>query len=374
MKIGIDIRELERGQMTGIGRFLRNFISYVRRARPEYRFFLYGNQRSDTALGGGNVEERIRQEGWTQWWDQVVLPQMAREDGLDVFFSPYIKGPLRVHCPLVITIHDLIDLVFPDYGRGAIARWLFKQMAVRVGRRADIVLADSQYSAGDITRLLALDPDKIQVLPVGLEERYRLVADTDHLRRVQGQYGISAPYIYCLCNFKPHKNVQGLIAAYAALPYELRTRYQLVLGGRKDRWCPERQDLVRQLGIGDRVRFIGQVEEVDMPALYSGATLFVFPSLYEGFGLPPLEAMACGAPVLCSDRTSLPEVVGEAGLLFDPDDMASWTAQMGCVLNDESARADWSKKGLQRAELFRAEALCERQMQILESVGQARGG
>lgn len=369
MKIGVDIRELERGKMTGIGRFLRNFIAYARTARPQHQFVLYGNQATATGLAGGNVEERICKEGWTQWWDQVLLPQMVNADGVDVFLSPYIKGPLRVRCPLVVTIHDLMDLVLPEYSSGAVARWLFRQMAARVGRRANVVLADSQYSADDISRLLDLPRDKVEVLPIGLEERYKPVFDGEVLARVQRKYKMESSYLFYLGNFKPHKNVQGLIEAYATLPEAVRAEFQLVLGGREDRWCGERKALAATLGVAARVHFIGQVEEEDMPALFSGAALFVFPSLYEGFGLPPLEAMACGAPVLCSDRTSLPEVVGDAGALFDPDAKEAWSQALVALLANPSERKKMSDLGLQRAQLFRADTLCERQMKILERVG-----
>lgn len=368
MRIGIDIRELERGRMTGIGRFLRNFIAYASRERPGHQFLLYGNQRTETELGADNVVLRIRKEGLTQWWDQVTLPAMANGDGVEVFFSPYIKGPIRVRCPLIVTIHDLMDLVFPEYGGGRLSTALFKTMARRVGRRADLVLADSEYSAGDIARLLALEKSKIQVLPIGLEERYRPIADSVELAEVLRRYEIDGAYIYYLGNFKPHKNVQALIAAYARLEPELRDRFALVLGGREDRWRGERQALAAELGVADRVHFIGQVDEGDMPALYSGATLFAFPSIYEGFGLPPLEAMACGTPVLCSNRTSLPEVVGEAGCIVDPEDGAAFIRSLTDLLGSAEELARLTGEGLRQAQLFRADAICERQMQLLETV------
>lgn len=370
MRIGIDIRELERGRMTGIGRFLRNFIAYAVRERPRHQLLLYGNQHTETEFAGDNVELRIRAEGLTQWWDQVALPAMANGDGVEVFFSPYIKGPIRVRCPLVVTIHDLMDLVFPEYGGGRLSTMLFKAMASRVGRRADLVLADSEYSANDIARLLGLDKAVIQVLPIGLEERYRPSEDAGALAAVQQRYGIAEPYIYYLGNFKPHKNVQSLIEAYARLEPELRARFVLALGGREDRWWAERKALAAQLGVEERVRFIGQVDEGDMPALYSGAALFAFPSIYEGFGLPPLEAMACGTPVLCSNRTSLPEVVGEAGRLVDPEDEVAFTCALVDLLVSQEERERLAQTGLARAQLFQADAICERQMQLLEAVAE----
>ncbi len=370
MKIGIDIRELEQGRMTGIGRFLRNFIAYASRQRPAHQFLLYGNQHTETGLAGDNVILRIREEGLTQWWDQVLLPTMANDDGVDVFFSPYIKGPIRVRCPLVVTIHDLMDLVFPEYGGGRLSTVLFKMMATRVGRRADLVLADSQYSAVDIARLLGLEKIKIQVLPIGLEERYRPSDNPQDLVEVKKRYGIDGAYIYYLGNFKPHKNVQALIGAYAGLESGLRQRFTLVLGGRQDRWWSEREALARELGVADRVRFIGQVDEEDMPLLYSGAALFAFPSIYEGFGLPPLEAMACGAPVLCSNRASLPEVVGDAGRIVDPEDVVAFTRSLAEILGSQDELDRLAGAGLEQARLFRADAICERQMQLLEKVAE----
>jgi glycosyltransferase involved in cell wall biosynthesis len=150
----------------------------------------------------------------------------------------------------------------------------------------------------------------------------------------------------------------------------LRQRFTLVLGGRQDRWWSEREALARELGVADRVRFIGQIDEEDMPLLYSGAALFAFPSIYEGFGLPPLEAMACGTPVLCSNRASLPEVVGDAGRIVDPEDVVAFTRSLADILGSQAELDRLAGAGLEQAGLFRADAICERQMQLLEKVAE----
>ena len=198
---------------------------------------------------------------------------------------------MRIACPLVTTIHDLLFLVFPEYStwRQKPKRMLSKKIARWVGQRADLILTDSEYSRADIQQLLGLPGDKIQVLPIGVDSTYRPVDDIEAIDRVGAGYGIARPYIFYLGNFKPHKNVQALIGAYAALPEGLRQHYPLVLGGREDIWQAARRQLADDMGLGETVRFIGQVAEEDMPAQYSGAVLFVFPSRYEGFGLPPLE-------------------------------------------------------------------------------------
>ena len=372
MRVGIDVRELEQGKMTGIGRYLRNFITYASRVRPDYKFFLYGNQHTDQSLQNGNIVVRIAAERRTLWWDQMVLPQLARADRTDVFLSPYIKGPGAVDCPLVTTIHDLMFLVFPEYACGGphqrLKNILSTQIARWVNRRAALILTDSEYSREDIKKVLGLTGEKIQVLPLGVDETYQPVQDESRLRAVRQRYGIRAPYIFYLGNFKPHKNVQALLRAFAILPGDLKRRCQLVLGGRFDHWQGQLGLLAHELSIAERTLFIGQVEEEDMPALYSGAEVFVFPSLYEEFSLPPFEAMACGTAVVSSNRTSLPEVVGAAGRLIEPLYTQEMSAAIGQVLEDESIHLELARKGFERARLFRSADICEEQMSILEKV------
>lgn len=369
MRIGIDIRELERGRQTGIGRFVRDFIRYASLARPHHRFFLYGNQRTDPPAAGANVAVRLRPERLTLWWDQVVLPRLAGADRVEVFLSPYIKGPVGVRCPLVVTAHDLLFLALPP------ADWqqwlrnaLFVQLARRVARRADLVLADSEHSRGDILRFLNPDPHKVRVLPLAVGEEYRPVRERDELERVWARYGVTSPYVLYVGNFKPHKNVQTLLRAFALLG-EQQPRLQLVLAGRLDHWADERQRLAIELGIAARVRFTGAVAADDLPALYSGAGVFAFPSLYEGFGLPPLEAMSCGTPVVVGNCTSLPEVVGQAGVLVDPEDAVGLAAALGCILEDGQERRRLGELGLARADLFRPPVIYERQLRALEGLG-----
>ena len=375
MRIGIDIRQLRGNRSTGIGRYLRNFISYGASARPEHTFFLYGNQNTATTLAADNIFVRVAAETVTLWWDQVVLASLARADGVDVFLSPYIKGPGRVECPLITTIHDLMFLVFPEYSKGlqSLRNAVFKQMALWVSRRASVILTASDHASRDIQTLLGVDRQKIRVVPHGVDETFRPVTDEVRVQSVCSRYGIERPYVYYLGNFKPHKNVQSLLRAFACLPSGLQAKYELVLGGGADRWLPDCSRQAGELGVESSTRFIGHVADEDMAALYSGAELFVFPSLYEGFGLPPLEAMACGTAVVASNRTSIPEVVGDAGSLVDPEDVASLSAEMARVLQDGEARLRFEEKGLARAESFRTTDICERQMGILEQVVSGEG-
>ncbi|MFA6111720.1 MAG: glycosyltransferase family 1 protein [Candidatus Latescibacterota bacterium] len=372
MRLGVDLRELERGRMTGIGRYLRNLVAHAATTRPDHPLFLYGNQRTAAVEWPANVTTRVAPEAVTLWWDQVILPCLATQDRVEVFLSPYVKGPLRLTCPMAITVHDLMFLRFPAYTGWR--RWprnlLFLAMARRVGARADLVFTDSEYSARDLERFLGVDRARVQVVPLGIEERYRPVTDPELLDQVRSRYRIVMPYILYLGNFKPHKNVGALLRAYAGLPEGVRSRFALVLAGREDPWQREQVELARRLGLDRQALFVGRVDEADLPALYSAATVFAFPSLYEGFGLPPLEAMACGTPVVAANCTSIPEVVGEAGLLIDPQAEGALTAALRRLLEDEELRRRLREQGLERAGHFRAADLCERQVQLLEGLAE----
>ena len=371
MRIGIDARELTLGCMTGIGRFLCNFLQHAVRTRPQCEFILYGNQHTSyEADPGTNITLRRVPERVTLWWDQVVLPRLASQDELDLFLSPYMKGPYRVECPLIVTIHDLLLLRLPEYTVWirCLKNWLRKWSAARVAGRADRILTVSEHARRDIESILGVRKSKIVVVPNAVGESFRPVEDPATLAAIVNRYGLQVPYILYLGNFKPHKNVSALMEAFASVPAQLRDSHQLVLAGDLGPFAAEHRQLATDFSLTGRAHFAGRVAEGDMPGLYSGATLFVFPSLYEGFGLPPLEAMACGTAVVSSNRSSLPEVVGDAACLVDPDDVPALATAIHKLIEDGGERRRMEARGLERAAGFRSEQICELQMRIVEAV------
>lgn len=371
MRLGVDVREWEPGRRTGIGTFLEMFLQEAPRQRPDLTLLLYGNT-ATTLPPETSLSVRRLPEPFRLWFDQVSLVRGVRADGAHVFLSPYYKMPLTCPCPAVITMHDLLFLDYPPTPRHgtALYRLLFRVGAAVMARRAAAVLTDSEWSRREILTRLRVPAGKVVVAPLGVSPRFRPIAPP-LARPVAARYGLTGEYLLYVGNFRRHKNVGALLQAYAALPAPLRAGVSLALSGAPETGAAPLRAAAETLGLGRAVRFLGSVPDADLPALYSGATLFCFPSLAEGFGLPPLEAMASGAPVLCSDAAALPEAVGEAAILVDARHPEAIAAALEILLADGSARARLRERGLAHAAGFTPGRFAAAVLQVLE---RAAGG
>ncbi len=372
MKVGIDCRDLLAGARTGIGRFVENFLQALSLETDPPDLFLYGNQRTFFDIGepwGKRLSPKTRRkaEAATWWWDRVTLPRLARRDRLDVFLSPYFKAPGVRSCPVVITIHDLLFLRMPPEisGRNAMYCRAFRSLAAGFARRAAAILTVSEHSQRDIAELLRVPKKKTHVVGNCVGPRYRPVEDDAAIAAAKAACGIDGDYILTVGNFGPHKNLAALARTLAALDPDLRRRYRLALVGRHDKWTHGVRKTAARLGVGDRIVCPGHVPEEHLPALYAGAAAFVTLSRWEGFGLPALEAMACGTPVLCSNRSALPEVVGDAALLADPDDEDDCVQALARILVDNALRSDLREKGPARAGHFSPERFAGKILKVL---------
>lgn len=284
------------------------------------------------------------------WFEQVEIWRLARREGVDLVHVPYFGPPWVRLRPLVVTVHDLLMLALPDY-RPSLAFRLYIWAAVRALPRADRVIADSDWTRKDILRFTGVAPDRVDVVPLGVDPDFGAGLTAEQVGAVRRRYGLDRPYILYLGGFDRRKQVDRLVRALGRLPGP----WVLAVGGRLPRPGGIFPDILRTAqvtGVEDRVRFLGPIPDEDKPALYAGADLFVYPSVYEGFGLPPLEAMACGTPVVCSNRASLPEVVGDAAVLVDPEDDESLVAGILKVLKDSDLRAALQVRGRERARQF----------------------
>jgi glycosyltransferase involved in cell wall biosynthesis len=247
---------------------------------------------------------------------------------------------------------------------------LYTLLVAIAAKRADMVLTDSQASKWDIVHLLDIPSERVRVIYLAADDIYQPVLDNHRLTAIRQKYGLPESYLLYLGGFDQRKNVLTLLKAFALLVKDPRAF--LGIAGRLPQkgsdFFPDPRPIVQELGIEERVVFTGWVPEEDKPALYRGARALVFPSLYEGFGLPPLEALACGTPVIASNRGSLPEIVGDGGLLLEPDDVEGLAAAMQKLLNDDTLREDLREKGLAHAAKFSWEKTARETLAVYREV------
>ncbi|MFC2054872.1 glycosyltransferase family 4 protein [Chloroflexota bacterium] len=275
-------------------------------------------------------------------WEQIFLPFRVGKSKL--LWSPANTGPLAV-ANQVITIHDLIPLETPKWYTSSYTLW-YRFLLPKLAQRAIKIITDSQYSKGRIKYLFNLPEDLLVVIPCGVGEEFRAVNNLVK-DKVLSKYGINPYYIVSVGTLEPRKNLNRLFQAWKSISSKLKQVTLVVIG-------TEANSII-DTGINeipDSTKLLGYVPDTDLPALYSGAKALVFPSLYEGFGLPILEAMACGTPVIASNATAIPEVVGDAGLLFDPRDIEEIASKMIQIIQNEELRLELHHKGLQRSKQF----------------------
>jgi len=357
MRIAIDGRCIQ-DHFPGIGRYTFSLVRALALSEPKHQLdVLYSPGSANTRF---DLTELLEQPHLTlvpvltpvfslrQQWE---IPRLLRELGTDVYHSPYYVMPLRSLCPTVVTLHDLIPYLFPEALPRRSLRPFFAGMARLAARRAQHVLADSDSTRDDIIRILAIPETKVTSVPLACGPAFRPHTETE-IADIRAKLSLDRPYLLYMGINKPHKNLVRLVEAWASLSETLRARYSLVLAGRRDPRYDEDQRAIARLGLESSVKLVGAVPEQVLPGLYAAASAFVFPSLYEGYGLPVLEAMASGTPVVCSDRSSLPEVVGDAALLFDPVSVDQIARQISRILSQPGVAERCRLAGLQRAEMF----------------------
>lgn len=277
---------------------------------------------------------------------QWRVRQPLRQLKATLYHSPYYLMPYRPGVPTVLTAYDVIPLVYPRYYTTA-QRLVFRLAHALALKTARITLAISEATKVDLVRRLGAQPDRIRVTPLAADPRFA-PQSTAAIQTARGKYGLPDRYLLYVGSNKPHKNLMRLVSAFASRQIPT-SDLQLIIAGSWDNRYPEARQLAAQ---HDHIRFLGPIDDADLPALYGGALAFVFVSEYEGFGLPPLEAMACGAPVIAGNTSSLPEVIGDAGLLVDPHDVRAITAALTRLIDDERLRAELKLRGLERAAQF----------------------
>jgi glycosyltransferase involved in cell wall biosynthesis len=361
-------------QQAGIGRYTREMVKALAansHFTPAYRLFVAAAGRGNLPpLPGRNFTwrpTRLSERWLARLWYRLQLPLPIEHwtGPLNVFHAPdFFLPPVRSSSKTVVTVHDLSFVREPASVMPGMSRHL-NTWVPRSVARADHVIAVSAATRQDLIELYRTPPEKVSVLYHGVTPEFRPVTDPSILNAVRHKLGLGdVPFILSLGTIQPRKNFQRLIRAFA----RLEEQFSLVIVGSTGWEAQPIFDEVAAQGLTGRVHFPGHVADADLPALYSAAALFAYPSLYEGFGLPALEAMACGTPVVASDRSALPEVVGPAGLLVDPTDIEAMAAAMARVLSNPEFSRRLSLAGQKRAAAFTWEAMARQLVEIYQQL------
>lgn len=350
-KVVLDLR-MVRGVPHGIARYAGALARHLPAAAPDFEVVAF------TAAGAqlDAVPGRPCIAPFLSPLEQIELPARLVRERPALFHATSFAVPRWCPCPLVLTLHDAIHLAVPEESN-PLKRTYYRTIVRPAALRARAILTVSRFARDELARHLGIDPARFTVIPNGVDERFA-PPDAAAVAAVRARYGLPERFALYVGNLKPHKNVELLVRAARAL----QGAVPVVIAG--DDAAPAR------LGIGpaDGIRSLGSVPDADLPAVYGACTAFVFPSRYEGAGLPPLEAIACGAPVLASNAASMPEVLGDAAAFFAPDDAEALARLVGRVVADAAFRADLVRRGRSRAAAASWEACARRTADVYRSV------
>ena len=351
MRIAIDARKL---RDFGIGTYLRNILIELSRLDRDTEYVVLC--RPDDVASGDVLGQNFRMVPETaptySVAEQFKIPLSLAREGVRLVHEPHYVLPPLIRCRSVVTIHDCIHLMFPQYLPSRLAYVYAKASMWSASRKANRILTVSEASKRDILRFFNVAPEKVAVIHNAIDERFMSPADPERMGLVRQRYQLDHPFVLYVGNIKPHKNIERLIAAFGRARIHGPDHLKLVIIGDEISKYPALRQSVHKHKLDKHVRFLGFQSMETLAALYRLARAFVFPSLYEGFGLPPLEAMACGTPVVTSNVSSLPEVAGGAALLVDPHDVDSIADGIVQAVTDEALRADLIARGMDRARSF----------------------
>ncbi len=363
MRIGIDVGIL-REERRGVGHYLKNLLENFSRLTNDF-FYLYSPRPIREALSlPPNFFQRFdhsRIPG--SFWLQIKWRDLIKRDRIETFFAPAHILPLGLPKKIkkVLVIHDLVALFYPEtmaHYNLFVHKLFFRQSV----KEADILITMANSTKRDILKLFSLPNEKVKVIYEGVDEKFR-PAPKAAIEAIRQTYQLKRPFILSCGTLEPRKNYPILLEAFS----RLKENYDLVIVGKKGWKYKEVFEKIKELNRKERIKVLGYVGQEEIPPLYSASEFFVFPSLYEGFGLPVLEAMACGAAVISSNAASLPEVGGDAVLYFNPKSSEELLAQMERLIRDEDLRAELKRKGIERAKRFTWEKTAQETLSVLKS-------
>ena len=367
MRVAIDTRKLHD---FGIGTYTRNLLRHLSRIDRDTEYVLLCHE-PDLGIAahlGPNFRTVLEPSANYSVREQIHVPWLLRRERPDVFHAPHYVLPPAVRCRSVVTIHDCIHLMFPQYLPNRAAYAYAKASMWSAAKRSNRILTVSEASKRDILHFFNVPPEKVVVVYNAIDERFRIAPAEEDVARVRERYRLDHQFVLYAGNIKPHKNLVRLIEAFDELRkggfHDLKL---LILGDEISR-LPALRRAVHKHRLHKHVRFLGYLPDETLAILYRLAAVFVFPSLYEGFGLPPLEAMASGTPVVTSNVSSLPEVAGGAAVLVDPYDVGSIVAGVRLVLTNPAVANELRANGIERSREFSWERSVARTRDLYQEV------
>ena len=371
--VGFDARYIN-DRYHGIGRHAYGLLEALTRLDSSSEFVVYvnpsySNTRFDLGVIGGRRNVRLKPATWPLYsvMEQLRWPATLVHDQVSIFHSPYVTVPVLAPARLLLTIHDLIFERFPQYMPRRAYRTLYRAQLRMAIQRASAVLTVSQATAIELANHYPAAA-KVSVIGNAVSPTFVPVRDSQRLLSARARYELAEPFVLAVGMSRPHKNFATLVDAFARVVSRIHTPHQLVLaGGVDERFVDSVGARVAEHGLSGRIRRIWATED-DLPALYSLAEVLVVPSIIEGFGLPALEAMSCGTPVLASKIPAVLEVTGDAALTFDPLDRVELAELLERTLRDAALRSDLSERGLARARTFTWERVARRVLGVYSAI------
>ncbi len=372
MRIAFDVRKLND---FGIGTYIRNLVQHLAALTKEEEFYLISHEQERAELGELPENFRFLTDPTNEsiLWNDLVLPHLLRKRQIQLLHTPHYREPRFLPCKSVITVHDCVHILFPNYASSRGAYEKAKKATRRAIRNCSRIIAVSEATRRDLVRLFGVPEEKVTVVYNGIDELAVAHTTPEEERQVLERYQIQDPFLLYAGNIRPHKNVARLIEAFSVLKSELREdeRWKslklMIIGDELSKHQFLRRTVVRS-GVQHDVRFLGFVPYETLRVFYKSAQIFVFPSLHEGFGLPPLEAMANGTPVVTSNVSSLPEILGDAALLVNPENVFEISKGIRHLLYDLHLRSALIQKGYQQVRLYSWRKAAEAILKTYQSI------
>ncbi|MBU3214908.1 glycosyltransferase family 4 protein [Clostridium estertheticum] len=369
MKIAIDARGINLYNGTGIGTYTENVLKNLINIDSVNNYHVFWSGNNFESIKKENCKIIMTSKKHQRFFEDYYFPENISKENIDIYHMPQngIGFSQAISCKKVVTIHDLIPYVMPEtVGRGYLLKFL-KEMPIIIGN-SDGIITVSEFSKRDILKYFPIDESKIFVTPLAADAKYKPLDKLHCKNFLEKAYNLNNPFILYVGGFSERKNVASAITAFSKVYKDLSENYNLVIVGDYRDSGQKLMKLTNELNMLSHVIFAGFVPEEHLPLFYNSCDAIIYPSFYEGFGLPPLEAMNCGTPVIASNLTSIPEVVGDTGILINPYDIEGISLAIGNLLSSENLRSELSAKALLRAKQFSWQNTAGRTLKVYESV------